>query len=362
MLKAIYPLSADPIHNGHLSNIERLLKLGFIDKLYVAIGKNYEKKTKYLFTDQEKLLITKKALAKFNKQVTVELFDGLLSHYAKKRDADLIIRGCRHNSDFENEQVIAEFNKSYGLTTLILPAPKDTFTLSSTMIKAIVENGGLAHEFVPLVIKQALEEKLLNITLIGVTGNTGAGKTNFCQKLASLDKNFSSLSVDKLIKNLYRENSKVQLNVKNVFGKNIYKKNEIDRKKLASIIFTDQTKRMGLVEILRTPFKMALEESLKSLHGYVLVDCAYLAEYNLLAMVNNNVVSLYCSDKKRIQRNKNAALVKEAQYSREQLKEAIKKSQQKENFGNLLEVNSEKDINYPAIAERLKQFRILNSV
>jgi len=361
MKKAIYPLSADPIHNGHISNIERLLNLNLVDKLFIAIGKNYEKRTKYLFSDEEKLKITKKALAIFKDRVEVEAFQGLLAHYAKKRSVDLIIRGCRHNSDFENEQVIAEFNKAYNLTTLILPAPKDTFSLSSTMIKAITENGGLTHEFVPPVIKQALEEKILNITLIGVTGNTGAGKTSFCAKLAELNDNFFYIEVDKLIKKLYQENSEVRENVKKSFGTNIYHKNEIDRKKLASIIFSDPVKRMGLVEILRTPFKIALEESIKNLNGLILIDCAYLVEYNLMPLINKNIILLTCSDKTKQKRNKEAKKISEAQYSEKLLKETIKKQQAINNYGNFLEINTERAIDYRSIAERLKRFRILNT-
>lgn len=362
---AIYPLSADPIHNGHISNIKKLKELNIFDEIYIAIGRNYEKQTKYLFSDQEKLAITKKALARLNHENTkdtksakiyIELFTGLLAHYAKNKNTNIIIRGSRNSSDFESEQIMAEFNKAYNLNTFIIPAPKNTFNISSTTIKAIVENGGLVHEYVPPVVKQALEEKILGITLIGVTGNTGAGKTSFCKKISQINKNFNYLEVDKLIKELYKNNLEVKAKVINYFGKNIYLKKEINRKKLAQIIFSDSIKRLELVEILRTPLKIALEEKIKNIQGVILIDCAYLVEYDLLPLVNNNIVLLTCSDEAKQKRNKNAHKIREAQYTEKQLKLAIKSQQQ-----NFLEINTEKTINYQQITKHLEQWQILHS-
>lgn len=367
MPNAIYPLSADPIHNGHINNIKKLKDLHIFDYIFVAIGRNYEKRAKYLFSDQEKLAITKMALAHLNHEgtknteVKVELFHGLLAHYAKNKNTNIIIRGSRNSSDFESEQTMAEFNKAYDLHTFIIPAPKNTFNISSTTIKAIVENGGLVHEYVPPVIKQALEEKILGITLIGVTGNTGTGKTSFCKKISQINKNFHYLEVDKLIKELYKNNLAVQESVKNAFGKNIYNKNIINSKKLAEIIFSDTLKRLKLAEILRIPFKISLEEKMKNLHGLVLIDCAYLVEYDLLPIINNNIILLKCSNEIKQKRNKNADEIREVQYSEKQLKTEIIKQQKETAYGNFLEINTEKKISYPQIITRLKQWQILNS-
>lgn len=360
MSSAIYPLSADPIHNGHINNIKKLKELNIFNNIYIAIGRNYEKRTKYLFTDTEKLAITQKALIFLGSSVVAEVFTGLLAHYAKKRNTNIIIRGSRNSNDFESEQIMAEFNKAYGLHTFIIPAPKNTFNISSTTIKAIVENGGLVHEYVPSVIKQALEEKILGITLIGVTGNTGSGKTSFCKKLFQINKKIHYLEVDKLIKELYKNNLAVEQAVKKTFGQNIYSKKEINRKKLAQIIFSDAVKRLALVEILRTPLKIALEEKIQNLKGIILIDCAYLAEYNLLPLVNNNVVLLTCSDKIKQKRNKNAHKIREAQYTEKQLRLAIKEQQKIAGYGNFLEINTENNINYLQIAARLKQWQILH--
>ena len=113
MKSAIYPFSADPIHNGHVNNIGRILEMGIADEVLVAIGKNIEKRGGYLFSDKERLMISKRALKKFGGKVKVELFEGLLAHYAGMKKTNVIVRGLRNNLDFEKEQTMAEFNRSY---------------------------------------------------------------------------------------------------------------------------------------------------------------------------------------------------------------------------------------------------------
>ncbi|MFH0818814.1 MAG: pantetheine-phosphate adenylyltransferase [Patescibacteria group bacterium] len=374
MTSVIYPLSADPIHNGHINNIKRLTKN--FNHVFVAIGKNYEKKPRYLFSDGEKLMITKKALARLNREeskitkntkienakkakISVELFDGLLVHYANKKGTNIIVRGSRNSMDFESEQVMAEFNKNYGLDTFIIPAPQKTFTLSSTMIKAIVENGGLVHEYTPPVIKQALEEKILGLTLVGVTGNTGSGKTSLCKELAQLNTDIDYIEVDKLIKELYQADLSVKHKVKQAFGANIYHNNNIDRKKLAKIIFKDTGERLKLVEILRQPFKIALEKKIKSLTGIVLIDCAYLVEYGLLPMINYNVVLLQCSAKTKLKRNQKANQIIPVQLTENELKKQIISEQKKSGQDNLLIINTDKQINYSLIVQKIRGWKIV---
>ncbi|MBU0670536.1 pantetheine-phosphate adenylyltransferase [Patescibacteria group bacterium] len=352
--KAIYPFSADPIHNGHINNIERVLETGLFDEVLVGIGKNYEKETKYLFSDEERLEITKKSLQHLGKRVKVELFEGLLAHYADKNGCSIIIRGLRNNTDFEQEQTMAEFNKAYGLTTFTIPAPKNIFNISSTTIKSIVSNGGLVHEYVPINVKQALEEKLLGVTLVGVTGNTGSGKTTLCKKMGV---NF--IDVDKLIHEIYQKSNKVKNDLKNEFGGKVFSGGKVDRKKLGNLIFTDTLAREKLANILQVPFKIKLEESFQGLEGIVLLDCAYLVEYDLLSIVNNNVILMTCSDGEKIKRNKKAENILGVQYDDKKLEDEIRIRIKQDYAGNLLKINSEKNINYSEILKRLKKWNIL---
>ncbi|MBU0731715.1 pantetheine-phosphate adenylyltransferase [Patescibacteria group bacterium] len=355
MKSAIYPFSADPIHNGHVNNIERILEMGIADSVLVAIGKNIEKRGGYLFSDKERLMISKQALKKFGGKVKVELFEGLLAHYAGMKKTNVIVRGLRNNLDFEKEQTMAEFNRSYGLETLMLPAPRDVFNISSTTIKEIVSNGGLVYEYVPAVAKQALEEKMQNITLIGVTGNTGSGKSTLCKKLSGV----SVVDADKLIHKIYQISESVKEDLKKTFGGKIFKAGKVDRAKLAEIIFNDSMSRNKLVDILRIPFKIALEEAMKDMKGIVLLDCAYIVEYGLLPVVNNNVILTTCSEEEKIKRNKRARQILEVQMPERMLEQEIRRKQKEENYGNLLKVDTEKKINYDQIVKHLSKWRIL---
>lgn len=355
MKSAIYPFSADPIHNGHVNNIARILEMGIADEVLVAIGKNIEKRGGYLFSDKERLMITKQALKKFGSKVKVELFEGLLAHYAGEKKSDVIVRGLRNNLDFEKEQTMAEFNRSYDLETLMLPAPKAMFNISSTTIKEIVAHGGLVYEYVPAVAKQALEEKVQDVTLIGVTGNTGSGKSTLCKKL----KGVSVVDADKLIHKIYQRNENVKDDLKKEFGGKVFKAGKVDRAKLADIIFNDSMGRNKLAEILRIPFKIALEQEMKDMKGVVLLDCAYIVEYGLLPVVNYNIVLTVCSDEERFKRNKKARQIAEAQMPQKMLEAEIRRIQKEENFGNFLKINTENKINFEQTIKRLSKWRIL---
>src|SRR5438309_3280613 len=102
MRKAIYPGSFDPITNGHLDIIERGRKL--FDELIIVVFLNIEKKP--LFTFDERIA-TIRAVVSHWPEVRVDSFDGLLVEYARKQQADCIIRGIRAISDYEYELQMA---------------------------------------------------------------------------------------------------------------------------------------------------------------------------------------------------------------------------------------------------------------
>jgi len=146
MTKALYPLSADPFHYGHLSTIKTALSSGLFNEVIVGIGVNPEKKNKYLFSLEERVALAQKSCHCL-KNVRVEPFEGMMAHEAIKRGTSVILRSARTAQDFAYEQVLAEVNKHYGLVTVILPAQNDYATVSSSVVKAIVQEGGLCHGF-----------------------------------------------------------------------------------------------------------------------------------------------------------------------------------------------------------------------
>ena len=93
---AIYPGSFDPVTNGHLDLIERGEKM--FDLLIVSVLRNTEKTA--LFSVPERVEMLREVTRQWS-GVEVDVFDGLLVDYARKRHAGVILRGIRAISDYE---------------------------------------------------------------------------------------------------------------------------------------------------------------------------------------------------------------------------------------------------------------------
>ncbi|MCP4354546.1 MAG: pantetheine-phosphate adenylyltransferase [Proteobacteria bacterium] len=153
---AIYPGSFDPITNGHLDIIERAQKL--FDKVIVSILHNPTKNA--LFSVEERIDLIETSL-KGMENVTVQSFDGLLVDFAEKVNADVIIRGMRAVSDFDNEFHMAMMNRRLNRkiqTVFLMTGMRWVFT-SSSGIKEVAAFGGSVEGIVPPYVEQKLKEK-----------------------------------------------------------------------------------------------------------------------------------------------------------------------------------------------------------
>ncbi|MBF8247231.1 MAG: Phosphopantetheine adenylyltransferase [Bacteroidetes bacterium] len=154
---AIYPGTFDPITNGHLDIVQRAARL--FDKVIVTIARNSSKNP--MFTEQERLALIKAAV-KGNKRVEVDVFDGLLVEYARKKKATAIVRGLRAISDFEYEFQMALMNRKLNdqvETVFMMPNAKYTF-LNSSIVREIARLGGDVRDFVPPVVQKALAARI----------------------------------------------------------------------------------------------------------------------------------------------------------------------------------------------------------
>ena len=101
MLKAVFPGSFDPFHEGHLYVLKK--SLSFFDNIIVLVSNNSLKKHKKSLQDRKELIL--KYLKKNNiSNVIVEINDGLTMEYCKKNNIIFLIRGIRDNNDIEYEQ------------------------------------------------------------------------------------------------------------------------------------------------------------------------------------------------------------------------------------------------------------------
>jgi pantetheine-phosphate adenylyltransferase len=157
--KAIYPGSFDPITFGHLDILERSLKI--FNDLTIAVVVNPHKKA--LFTVEERIDIIRHVLGK-KSSIKIDKFDGLLVDYAKKVDADVIIRGIRAIADFEYEFQMALVNRSlYKSVDMVYMMPSEKYTyLSSSVIRELASFGGDVTSFAPAYVVKKLKEKFKN--------------------------------------------------------------------------------------------------------------------------------------------------------------------------------------------------------
>jgi pantetheine-phosphate adenylyltransferase len=154
---AIYPGSFDPVTNGHLDLIERGEKM--FDRLIVAVLRNADKQPLFTVAERIKML---REVTKPWPNVEVDVFEGLLVDYARRRKAGVILRGIRAISDYEYELQMALMNRKLEPeveTVFMMPAMSYSY-LSARLVREIAELGGPLTGLVPPLVEARLREKL----------------------------------------------------------------------------------------------------------------------------------------------------------------------------------------------------------
>ena len=157
MKKCVYPGSFDPISNGHLDIIKRASKI--FDEVHIVVSTNMFKTSS--FTIEERIDMIKASTANLD-NVVVTSYDGLVVSYCKENKINVIIRGMRNYSDYENEFSLFQYNKDIDNTIetfILLPSSKNQF-VSSSAVKELVKYGLDISRYVPKPIVDKILEKL----------------------------------------------------------------------------------------------------------------------------------------------------------------------------------------------------------
>jgi pantetheine-phosphate adenylyltransferase len=157
MRVAIYPGSFDPVTNGHLDVIARAKAI--VDRVIVAIAQNVNKAG--MFTPDERVALLRTVLGD-DEQLEVDVFSGLLVDYARRRGANIVVRGLRAVADFEYEFQLALMNRRLlpTLDTVFLMTDEQNFYVSSSLVREVAGHGGDVSDFVPPEVRAALYRKL----------------------------------------------------------------------------------------------------------------------------------------------------------------------------------------------------------
>lgn len=120
--------------------------------------------------------------------------------------------------------------------------------------------------------------------IIGITGNSGSGKSTI-SKLISKNYEAKIIDADKIAKKITKNNGEYLQAIRQAFGNDVIKNNELDRKKLADIVFLNRAEKEKLdgltFEYVVEEIKKELETNQNLDYQYIILDVPLLFESKL---------------------------------------------------------------------------------
>ncbi|GAC1299765.1 MAG: pantetheine-phosphate adenylyltransferase [Vulcanimicrobiaceae bacterium] len=155
---AVYPGSFDPPTNGHLDVIARAAAI--FPLVTVAVVVNPQKRSPFFALEEREEMLRR--CTSIYDNVRVDNFRGLLADFVQRISGDVIVKGLRVVSDFENEMAFAHMNRSLSnVDTLFLMSDSSYSFVSSSLIKEVFLQGGDIAKYVPAVVLECMQQKRL---------------------------------------------------------------------------------------------------------------------------------------------------------------------------------------------------------
>lgn len=139
--------------------------------------------------------------------------------------------------------------------------------------------------------------------VIGLTGNIGCGKSSLSKILK--DNSLDIIDADIISREIMSDNKLLE-EVFQVFGEDVKDKDgTLNRKKLASIVFSDDKKLIALNDITHPAIKNEIKRRIKDIENkgrnIVIVDAALLIEGKFLDLIDKLIV-ITCDEKEQLNR------------------------------------------------------------
>jgi pantetheine-phosphate adenylyltransferase len=156
LIIALYPGSFDPITNGHIDIATRASKL--FDKIVIGIFATPDKRL--TFSHEERVDLARRAVAHLP-NIEVMPYDIITVDFARKINAQVLVRGLRMSADYEREFEMAMLNRKLypELELVCFMASQEYQFLSSSLMKEVASLGGNINSLVPKHVAEALRNK-----------------------------------------------------------------------------------------------------------------------------------------------------------------------------------------------------------
>ena len=121
--------------------------------------------------------------------------------------------------------------------------------------------------------------------VIGITGNSGTGKTEI-SKILALKINAKIIDADEEVRKLSEPGNKYYKKIIKLFGENILENNKINKNKLAEIIYHNENARKKINKLTNKYVVKEIKNKIKKEKNNIILDVPLLFESKLNKMCN----------------------------------------------------------------------------